>query len=254
MERGVLCSSAMDPLTAIAASGMRSRMESLDLLANNVANASTGGYKADREFYSLYVSSEAADMEPPATMPVIERPWVDHSQGVVHPTGNPLDVALTGKGFFAVNGPSGPLYTRNGNFRLAADGRLVTADGYAVRSTSGTPLTLQGSRPVEIGADGLVRQDGAIMGGLEIADFTSTAGLVKQGSNYFRPADPTAKSVPATGTTVDQGKLEASNTGSAEAAVRLVSVMRQFEMLQKAAALGAEMNRRAVEEVAKVGA
>ena len=78
----------MDPMTAIAASGLRARMESLDLLANNVANASTGGYKADREFYSLYVAPEAAGNEPLSTMPLIERPWVDHSQGVLHNTGN----------------------------------------------------------------------------------------------------------------------------------------------------------------------
>src|SRR5947209_4068051 len=122
----------MDPLTATAASGLRARMESLDLLANNVANASTGGYKADREFYSLYVAPEAQDNNPLSTMPVIERPWIDLSQGVVQSTGNALDVALTGKGFFSIQGPGGPLYTRNGNFRMASDGKLVTSDGYAV--------------------------------------------------------------------------------------------------------------------------
>jgi flagellar basal-body rod protein FlgF len=249
---------AMDPMTATAASGLRARMESLDLLANNVANASTGGYKADREFYSLYVASEAQDNDPVSTMPVIQKPWVDLSQGMVHSTGNPLNVALSGKGFFAVQGPGGPLYTRNGNFRAAPDGKLVTADGYAVRSAQGAPVTLQPSRPIEISSDGTVRQDGTVIGQLEIVDFTSTAGLAKQGSNYFRISDPAAGSkatpsaAPST-TTVEQGKLEASNTGSADAAVRLISVMRQFEMLQKAVSLGAEMNRRAVEEVAKVG-
>src|SRR5690348_16225903 len=111
----------MDPLSAIAASGLRARMESLDLLADNVANAATGGYKADREFYTLYTAPEAEDSN---TMPLIEKPWIDLSQGLVHETGNPLDLALSGKGFFAVDGPSGPLYTRNGSFQLAADGRL----------------------------------------------------------------------------------------------------------------------------------
>src|ERR1043166_2284833 len=101
----------MDPFTAIAASGLRSRLESLDLLSNNIANASTGGYKADREFYSMYVAPEAQESDAPARMPVIERPWTDLSQGLIHETGNPLDVALTGKGFFAINGSSGPLYT-----------------------------------------------------------------------------------------------------------------------------------------------
>jgi len=227
-------------------------MESLDLLANNIANASTGGYKADREFYSLYVAPEAAVNDPSATMPLIERPWVDHAQGALHATGNPLDVALNGKGFFAVNGPSGPLYTRNGNFRLAADGKLISADGYAVRDSQGAPIALQSARGLEITSDGTITQDGVAAGKLEIVDFTSTAGLSKQGSNYFRIADPSLRPAPAAGTGVAQGHLEGSNAGSAEGAVRLVNVMRQFEMLQKAVSLGAEMNKKAIEEVAKV--
>ena len=244
----------MDTLTALVASGMRSRMESLELLANNVANASSGGYKADREFYSVYAAPEAWDPEEPSTMPVIDRPWIDFSQGVLQTTGAPLDIALSGSGFFAVDAPNGPLYTRNGSFQLASDGRLVTADGRAVRGVNGTAIRLGSSAAVEILNDGTIRQDGAVVGQLELADFTSKAGLVKQGSNYLRVADPKLlPSAPAAGTTVEQGKLEVSNTGSAEAAVRLVSVMRQFEMLQKAASLGAEMNRRAIEEVAKVG-
>lgn len=240
----------MDPLIAIAASGMRSRMESLDLLANNIANASTGGYKADREFYSLYSAPEAQDSGDSAVMPVIEKPWTDYSQGVVQNTGNTLDVALTGKGFFAVNGPSGTLYTRNGSFALAPDGRIVTQDGYSVRSTTGQPITVDGNRRIEIAADGRVSQDGTVIGKLEIADFSSSAEVAKQGNNYFVVGS--LQSVTASTATVRQGKLESSNTGTAEAAVRLVSVMRQFEMLQKAVTMGAEMDQRAIESVAKV--
>src|SRR5947209_6765269 len=132
--RRALFAPAMDPMTATAASGLRARMESLDLLSNNIANASTGGYKADREFYGLYTASEQTEAGSLSSMPVIERPWTDHTQGTLHPTGNVLDIALDGKGFFAINGPAGPLYTRNGSFRLATDGRLTTGDGYAVRS------------------------------------------------------------------------------------------------------------------------
>jgi len=225
-------------------------MESLDLLANNVANASTGGYKADREFYSLYAAPEA-DSE--STMPVIERPWVDWSQGLIRSTGNQLDVALSGRGFFAVTGPNGPLYTRNGSFQLAADGRLVTSEGYPVRGAAGAPLVLSDGRSIDIAHDGTIRQEGAVIGKLELVDFTSAEGVAKHGNNYFRATDPSVRPAPLSGTPVEQGKLEASNTGSAEAAVRLVSVMRQFEMLQKAATLGAEMNRQAIEQVARVG-
>jgi flagellar basal-body rod protein FlgF len=242
----------MDPLTAAAASGMRARMESLDLLANNVANASTGGYKADREFYSLYVAPEAADTDDPSTMPVIDKPWTDYSQGVLQPTGNSLDVALNGKGFFAVQSPRGALYTRSGNFQLAANGQLVTSDGYPVLANGGATLTLNGSRPIDISSDGTVSQDGTVIGQLQVVDFTSGA-LSKQGNNYFRASDPAVKPAPAPGSAVQQGRLEASNSGTADAAVRLVSIMRQFEMLQKAMSIGNDMGKEAIEQVAKVG-
>jgi flagellar basal-body rod protein FlgF len=236
----------MDPLTAMAASGMRSRMESLDLLANNIANASTGGYKADREFYSLYAEPENA-----ATMPVIQKPYTDLSQGVLQTTGNQLDLAISGQGFFTVQSPSGPIYTRNGSFRLDSGGKLIGAEGYAVQGTAGA-ITIPGKLPIEISSDGTVTQDGKIVGQLRIADFTSGTGLVKQGNNYFRAADPGAAVKTPAGSTVEQGKLEASNSGTAESAVRLVSIMRQFEMLQKAASMGADMDKQAIEQVAKV--
>jgi flagellar basal-body rod protein FlgF len=242
----------MDPLTATAASGMRARMESLDLLANNVANASTGGYKADREFYSLYVAPEAQG-DGAATMPVIERHWTDHAQGTLQTTGNSLDLALSGKGFFSVQGPGGPLYTRNGSFHLTGDGKLATAEGYPVNFAGGAPMSVQSARPIEISSDGTVRQDGNVIGQLQVVDFTSTSGLAKQGSNYFRAADPKLTPSLPSSASVEQGKLEASNSGSAESAVRLVSIMRQFEMLQKAAALGADMSKQAIEQVAHVG-
>ena len=235
----------------MAASGMRSRMESLDLLANNIANASTGGYKADREFYSLYAAADA-DADNGTTMPVIQKQYTDLSQGMLQQTGNSLDVALTGAGFFAVQGPSGPLYTRNGNFRLASDGKLISAEGYPVRGTGGAAITLPGTQPIEISSDGTVTQGGKVIDQLQIADFTSGAGLAKQGNNYFRAADPAGQVVIPKGTSVEQGKLEASNSGTAESAVRLISIMRQFEMLQKAAALGTDMDKQAIEQVARV--
>jgi len=240
-------------MTAMAASGLRSRMESLDLLANNMANASTGGYKADREFYALYTAPEAEDAEAPAAMPLVQQPWIDLSQGPIANTGNSLDVALSGQGFFSVSGPNGTLYTRNGGFHVAANGQLVTADGYPVRSTAGAPLTAQAALPIDISRDGTLTQDGQPIGQLDIADFTGTAGVAKQGGNYFRAVDPKVKPSAPSDTTVEQGKLEASNTGTAESAVRLVSIMRQFEMLQKAVMIGNDMSKQAIEQVAKVG-
>jgi flagellar basal body rod protein FlgG len=120
----------MDQLTATAASGMRSRIESLDLLANNISNASTSGYKSDREFYGLYASAES---ETQSTLPNIERNWIDYSQGMVKDTGNSLDVALSGRGFLTADSPTGPLYTRTAPHLPQPRVSSETADGYLVR-------------------------------------------------------------------------------------------------------------------------
>jgi flagellar basal-body rod protein FlgG len=243
----------MDPLTTTAASGMRARMESLDMLANNIANSETGGYKTDREFYSLYTSEEAKAQggDDAATLPVIEKAYTDYSQGTMRTTSNPLDLGIQGKGFFAVDSPSGVAYTRNGNFQLTAAGKLVNGDGYAVRGASGKPITLDPSLPVEVAADGTISQSGQTSGKVAVLDFPNQADLVKQGNTLFRTADP--KTVPiATSAAVQQGRLESSNVGNSESVMRLVSVMRQFDMLQKASHIGQTMNGKAISEVAKI--
>src|SRR5437899_2614825 len=102
----------MDNLSIAAVSGLRSRMNSLDLLANNLANSATSGYKNDREYYGTYASDAArnsVDGGTGTTLPVVERQWTDFAPGVLQTTGNPLDIALPNKGFFTLNGPSGPL-------------------------------------------------------------------------------------------------------------------------------------------------
>jgi flagellar basal-body rod protein FlgF len=246
----------MDALTISAASGLRSRMESLDMLANNLANAATSGYKTDREFYGLYsgVQDEALSPDQSATvLPVIERPWTDFSQGTLTPTGNPLDMAVSGKGFFAVQGTSGTLYTRNGNFKADASGAVKTSDGYPVLLQGGGKIQLQPSVPVDVATDGTVSQGGRVLGRLQVVQFADSNALTKAGNSYFQAADPQVKPTAATNAEVLQGKLEGSNVGTAEAAVRLVAIMRQFEMLQKAISLGTEMNSQSIQEVARVG-
>jgi len=236
----------MDPLTAMAASGMRARQEALDMIANNLANAGTAGFKADREFYNLYLAPAASG----GRMPLIERPWTDFRQGTVTATGNSLDLALSGRGFFAVEGPSGPLYTRNGGFKLSAAGELTSQEGYPLLDRNGRRIRLDPAAPFEVDAQGVVRQRGAEIARLRLVDFASPEGLAKREAGYFQLVSPVA-GLREAAPEVRQGYLEASNVGPAETAVRLVTVMRHFEMLQRALVLGGEMNRRAVEEVAK---
>jgi flagellar basal-body rod protein FlgF len=243
----------MDQISVLAASGMRASMQSLDLLANNIANASTGGYKSDGEFHTVFVS-EAADEDgstPPASLPVIHRAWTDFSQGLLEPTNNPLDLGLQGKGFFVVQGPSGPLYTRDGSLHMSNDGTLSTANGYAVLQKDGQTIQTQGNQPVEISQDGSVHQAGQLLGQIQLVEFDDPATLVKYGGNYFQNAG--MQNPPdAVNTQVYQGKVEASNVSASQGAVRLVGVMRQFEMMQKAVSISNDMGRMAVEEVAKL--
>ncbi|MBL8178964.1 MAG: flagellar hook basal-body protein [Bryobacterales bacterium] len=244
----------MDALLTAAAGGLRARIESLDLLANNIANANTAGFKADREFYSTYLAEESLD-GPEGTMPVqspvVEKNWTDFQQGVTIATGSPLDVALAGPGFFALQTANGPVYTRNGNFRLQPDGLLTAASGDSVLNAEGKTIRLDPRQPISIDQTGTIRQGGAIVARLSVTDFEDRSQLQKAGASVFRydaslPPPRTAISK------VEQGRLENANFQPAESAVRLVNVMRQFEMLQKAIALGSEMNRRAIEEVAKI--
>jgi flagellar basal-body rod protein FlgF len=239
----------MDPLLISAASGMKARMESLDMLANNLANSGTSGFKADREFYSLYQQQ----------LPMVETRWTDFSQGAVLPTGNPLNLALSGNGFFALNGPAGTVYTRNGNFQISKSNQLESAEGYTLRNAldMGNPITVDPAQDIVIGKDGTVTQGGQPIGQIELGMLPSAADQVsKLGNSYFALVNGSAGATPAASTTaaaeVQQGQLEQSNVPVADVAVRLVSVMRQFEMLQKAMNISSEMSKQAIQEVAKV--
>jgi flagellar basal-body rod protein FlgF len=242
----------MDSISTSAASGMRARMESLEMLANNLANVETGGYKADREFYTLYVGADAT-RDPQtgdvSSLPLIENHWTDLSQGTMRTTGNPLDFAIDGDGLFAVKTSGGIRYTRNGSFSVSKAGLLAASDGSPLQAKGGGQIALQSTDAIEVLPDGTVQQAGQPLGQLELATFDQ-GSLDKIGSNYFAPVNG-AKPKPAGGK-VAQGKLEQSNVGAAESAVRLVSIMRQFEMLQKAMNIGNELNRHAIEEVARV--
>jgi flagellar basal-body rod protein FlgF len=235
----------VDPLLISAASGMKARLESLDMLANNISNSGTVGYKSDREFYGLYQQQ----------LPVIENQWTDFSQGTLTPTGNPLSLALSGKGMFALNSPTGTVYTRNGDFQISKDNQLAAKDGYTLRNVidQGKPITVDPAQAVDISKTGVVSQGGQDLGQIEIGAPESTPQILsKLGTTYFALTDKTAAVAAAPDAEVNQGQLEQSNVPVSESAVKLVGVMRQFEMLQKAISLDTDMSKRAIEEVAKV--
>jgi len=241
----------MDPLSIAAASGLRSRIQSLDLLANNLANTGTAGFKRDAEYYGLYRSPEATGDE---TLPMVQRQWTDFSQGMLQVTANPTDLALSGSGFLVAQGPNGPLYTRNGNLQTLANGTLATGDGYPLLNTLGKVVKIAPNQPFTIGLDGTVTQDNQSLGQLQVVQFPNLQALNKIGDANFQNTDP-KKNVPvaAKNVEVQQGKLENSNVPVAEAAMHLVGVMRQFEMLQKAVGISSEMDTKTIQEVARVG-
>jgi flagellar basal-body rod protein FlgF len=246
----------MDQLAVTAASGMRARLDALDMLANNLANSTTGGFKLDREFYSLFSAHDESQFDgegSPASLPQVKSQWTDFSQGTLQPTGSPLDLALSGQGFFTVNGPSGPLYTRNGSFQMSPAGVLTTSEGYPVSTVDGGTIQSQSQGQIKIAADGTVEQDGQTLGQLTVVDFQDRMVLGKLGASYYVNTSKTAKPAPAPDAAVAQGQIEGSNVAPAESAVRLVGLMRQFEMLQKAISLSSDMDKKAFDEVARVG-
>jgi flagellar basal body rod protein FlgG len=242
----------MDQISVLAAGGIRSRIQSLDVVANNLANSATSGYKSDGEFYSMFASELATDDgSGPVSVPNIDHQWTDFAQGLLEPTNNPLDFGISGKGFFVVQGNSGPLYTRNGNFRFDTKGQIVSSEGYPLLQQNGQPFQLNASLPIQVSRAGEISQNNISVGQIKFAAFPDTSGLTKQGSNYFQnntgqdPAD-------ASDIQIYQGKIEASNVSASQGAVRIVGLMRQFEMMQKAISVSNDMGRKAIEEVAKV--
>src|SRR6185369_563069 len=146
-----------------ALSGNIAAMKRMEIISNNLANVNTPGFKKDK---MLFESMLAGASNPPAVPqgstadPILQKDnvYIDYEAGTVAQTGNPLDLAIEGDGFFVVNTPEGPAYTRQGNFRVAADGTLVTVDGFPVMGQGGA-IRVQGSK-VEVDPKGVVTVDG----------------------------------------------------------------------------------------------
>jgi flagellar basal-body rod protein FlgG len=207
----------MDRGLYIAASGMLAEQIRQDQIANDLANASTPGYKSDRTtqrtFNDLLLSNSAtgATVGPQSTAVQVDRTVTDFTPAPVRDTGEPLDFAITGEGFFAVQTPQGTRYTRNGQFALDAQSRLVTAQGYAVLDANSQPIT-SGNGTVD------PRRIGVF----------ALSGPRKQGDSLVT-GTPTG----AAAGSVRSGALESSNADAARSMVDMIDSMRAFEAGQK---------------------
>jgi flagellar basal-body rod protein FlgF len=245
----------MDPIGVAAASGMRARMESLDILANNLANSTTAGFKADREAYGLFVSPEAdSNGSPLMTVPVTERAWTDYAQGPLQTTGKSTDFALSGRGFFVLGGNGAASYSRAGSFRVSPNGVLESGNGRPVLDTLNRPIRLAPNAEIQVTPAGQIFQNGAAVAQLKIVEFPRPEGLIKEGATTFALPDAApAQDQPtqARQFQVYQGYLEAPNVHAAESAVRMIHVLRQFESLQRAMTMTSEMSQKVLDEVAR---
>jgi flagellar basal-body rod protein FlgG len=171
--------------------------------------------------------------------------------GVMKATGRDLDVAIQGKGFFAVQGPSGIYYTRNGSFHLNSEGGLVTSGNLPVLGESG-PIQIPAGR-ISISAGGEIEVEGNAVDTLRVADFNDKQALEKVGDSMFRSIGPEPVTVEPGQRTVSQGTLEQSNVNAVREMVVMIDIMRRFEALQKTVfTLMNEINERTINQVGDV--
>jgi len=241
-------------------SGARSQELRLEVLSNNMANVNTVGYKEDRVFRIPSTPSSAEEDIPGAppkdlpqdnlsSLPVCT--FTNFEQGHLKETGNALDVALEGEGFFSVQTPQGIQYTRKGNFELNANGTLVTLEGYPVLGKRGSEIQISGQEVV-VDASGAIIVDGAEVDTLNVVDFPNKKGLLKNGDSLYSPTNPNDKGSSAEKTLVRQGAIEGSNVDSIKIMTEMIDVIRGYESYQKILQSMNENNGKAVNELGKL--
>jgi flagellar basal-body rod protein FlgG len=240
----------------IAKTGLDAQQTRMEVVSNNIANVSTTGFKRERAVFEdlLYqnISQVGANSTQDTQLPsgfsigtgvrVVATEKL-HSQGNLTNTGNPLDLAVQGKGFFQILMPDGSLaYTRDGSFQVNQDGQLVTSSGYQVQPAITVP---EGAQSVTVGSDGTVSvllpgsAAATQVGSLQLTNFINPAGLQAIGQNLLLESG--ASGAPQTGTpglnglgTLLQGSVESSNVNIAEELVNMIETQRAYEMNSKA--------------------
>ena len=226
----------------------------LDIVANNIANADTAGFKAESLLNNTEQRGPAKNEQVAHTARFVLDKGVsrDFSQGTLKQTGGQFDVAIEGDAFFSVTTEAGERYTRDGRFKLDAAGKLVTQAGEAVLDDGGGEITLrrEGSAPT-IGPDGTISQDGQRVARLGVVRFDNLSALSKAGEGRYL-ADGVAP-VPAPDVQVRQGMLESSNVQPVLEVVNLIEVSRAYERVTRMIDQTQDLSRRAVDRLGKVG-
>jgi flagellar basal-body rod protein FlgG len=221
-------------------SALEARMKIVDIITNNLANSNTTGFK--RDFGHILQSETGYDVGT----------RVDLSTGDIVSTGNELDVAINGQGFFAIQTPNGVRYTRNGSFSLSAEGELVTKDGMPVLNSSGSTINI-GRGKVAIQDTGIVTVDGSEVATLKVVNFNDPQKLQKEGLNRLAWNGAPDGVQDVTDPHLKSGTLERSNVNAMDEMVHLMSAYREFEAVQRTLkTLMTDMNSKLVQELGKL--
>lgn len=228
-----------------ALSGARSRMQLLEVVSNNLANAHTAGYKKDRLcFESLIDGARQRSLAKGVNFNRSAEGYTDLSQGLFQATGNPFDVAIDGPGFFKIEGQGGDFYTRQGNFRLDAEGFLVNSSGNRVLGENG-PIQL-GAEEVRIDEDGRIWAGEVEAGRLAVVEVNDPRALEKRADGLFAPAPETIE-IPVLRPNLVQGQIEGSNVNPLQEMTLLMEAHRSFEAYTKMMKIYSDINGKADE-------
>jgi flagellar basal-body rod protein FlgF len=219
-----------------AASAMSAALQNQDILSQNLAHAPVPGYRRQTLSFEEFVASQSAANDPTSSQQLHGANIAKHSSsfeaGAYQKTGNPLDCAIQGDGFFVIDGPNGPLYTRNGQFQVNTDGQLVSPSGYTVMGSGGPLQIPSNAAQIQIAMDGTISADNTQVGQLRVVSFNDPNQLVRAGTTLFSAPDDVT---PQTSTaTIRQGYREGSNVSVVQEMVQMISGMRQYESASKA--------------------
>jgi flagellar basal-body rod protein FlgG len=250
----------------LAAGGALAFEKRLEIIANNLANVNTVGYKMDQGHFRFIDEVELAAQSFQLPDELVDSKanlfwmqfnmYTDHSSGNLKNTGNDVDLALVGKGFFCIQKPDGVQYTRNGEFTLNAEGVLVTHDGWKVLGEGGEIQIQSQENPLKhkkfiVDEEGNIAIDGKRVDRLRIVDFAEPYRLQKVGDTLFRPASAEVVAVAADGARVSQGFVELSNVDAVKMMTEMIEVLRGYESYQKVIRSVDETNAKAINEVGK---